>query len=129
MGIKIALSKTKELSSHMHEMSIAMNIVQIACREAESNGATGISKIELEIGSLSGVMVDSLRFCFGSACEGTPAQGAELAINEVQAEAQCLQCQHTFPIDAFMAICPECEAYEINVLKGRELQLKALSVN
>jgi len=112
----------------MHEMSIAMNIVKIACNEAEKDGAPAITRIELEVGTLSGVMMDSLKFCYDSACRGTLAEGSSLVIHEVKAEAFCRTCEHVFEVDAFMALCPECQGYAIEIRKGRELKLKAISV-
>lgn len=113
----------------MHEMSIALNIVSIACKEAEKAEATSISIIELDVGKLSGVMVDSLKFCYDSVCKGTLAENSELAINELPAMAKCKQCSHSFEIDSFMALCPECESYEIDIIQGRELKMKTVSVN
>ncbi|MCF7922330.1 MAG: hydrogenase maturation nickel metallochaperone HypA [Candidatus Marinimicrobia bacterium] len=113
----------------MHEMSIAMNIINIACKEAEKDGASSISKIELDVGKLSGVMIDSLNFCYDAVCKGTMAENSTLSINEIPALARCKNCQHSFEIDAFMALCPMCESYEIDILQGRELKLKAVSVN
>ncbi len=113
----------------MHEMSIAMNIISIACKEAEKDGASSISNIELDVGKLSGVMIDSLNFCYESVCKGTLAEHSTLSINEVPARASCKKCNHTFEIDSFMALCPQCESYEIDILQGRELKLRAVSVN
>ena len=113
----------------MHEMSIALNIVTIACDEAKKDGAQSISRIDLDIGILAGVMIDSLQFCYESACKGTLAEGSTLAINEITAKASCQNCMHTFEINDFMAICPQCQGYKINILQGRELQLKTVRVN
>ncbi len=113
----------------MHEMSIAMNIVNIACKEAEKDGASSISNIELDVGKLSGIMIDSLQFCYDSVCKGTLAEDSTLSINELTALAKCKQCNDSFEIDAFMALCPNCESYEIEILQGRELKLRAVSVN
>jgi len=113
----------------MHEMSIAMNIINIACKEAEKDGSSSISKIELDVGKLSGVMIDSLQFCYDSVCKGTLAENSTLEVNELPAMACCKKCEHTFEIDAFMALCPKCESYEIDILQGRELKLRAISVN
>jgi hydrogenase nickel incorporation protein HypA/HybF len=113
----------------LHEMSIAMNIIDIACKEAKKDGASSISSIELDVGKLSGVMIDSLNFCYESVCKGTLAENSTLSINEVPARANCKKCNCSFEIDSFMALCPECEGYEIEILQGRELKLRAVSVN
>jgi Zn finger protein HypA/HybF involved in hydrogenase expression len=48
----------------MHEMSLAINIVEIACQTAKQNGAEEITSIEIDVGQLAGVLEDSLSFCF-----------------------------------------------------------------
>ncbi len=113
----------------MHEMSIAMSIVDIACKEAEKDGAASISEIELNVGRLAGVMVDSLKFCYDSACKGTLAENSTLIVNEIAGKGRCLQCDNLFEIDSFMALCPDCDSYKIEIIQGRELKLKAISVN
>ena len=110
-------------------MSIAMNIVDIACKEAGREHASTISSIELDVGKLAGVMIESLQFCYESACKGTLAEHSELIINELAGQGHCTQCDHVFEIDSFMAVCPECESYEIEIEQGRELKLKAVTVN
>ncbi|NQV14383.1 hydrogenase maturation nickel metallochaperone HypA [bacterium] len=113
----------------MHEMSIAMNIVDIACKEAQSEGASTISIIELDVGKLAGVMIDSLKFCYDSVCKNTLAEGSELVINEISGSGHCLDCATEFEIDSFMALCPNCESYKVDINQGRELRLKAVTVN
>lgn len=113
----------------MHEMSIAMNIVGIACKEAQNEGAKSIKSIELDVGSLAGVMVDSLKFCYESTCKGTLAEDSQLLINEIVGKGRCQKCSLEFEIESFMALCPQCESYEIEIKQGRELRLKAVTVN
>jgi len=110
-------------------MSIAMSIVDIACKEAQKDGASSISAIELDIGKLAGVVVDSLQFCYDSVCKGTLAENSHLVVNKLPGLAKCLDCNHQFEVDSFMALCPQCEGYAIEVYQGRELRLKAISVN
>ena len=113
----------------MHEMSIAMNIVDIACKEAQSEGAPFISVIELDVGKLAGVMIDSLKFCYESVCKGTLAENSQLVVNELPGKGHCLKCNSEFEIDSFMALCPHCESYEVEIKQGRELKLKAVTIN
>jgi len=110
-------------------MSIAMNIVDIACKEAQNDGATSITTIELDVGKLAGVMIDSLTFCYESVCKGTLAENSKLLINEIAGKGRCLKCNTEFEIESFMALCPKCESYEVEIKQGRELRLKAVSVN
>ena len=48
----------------MHEMSLAVAVVDQVETVARSRGAVGVSSIELEVGELAGVVADALAFCF-----------------------------------------------------------------
>ena len=63
----------------MHELSIAMSIVDMALEEAERRDVT-IDAVHLELGPLSGVVADALLFSYEMACDGTPLEGSRLVI-------------------------------------------------
>ena len=67
----------------MHELSIAVNIVDIACEEAERQGDSRVDAVYLNLGALSGVVKEALLFSWELACEGTRIAGARLAIRDV----------------------------------------------
>ena len=113
----------------MHEMSIAMNIVDLAVETANNNNAKKINSIILELGTLSGVVRDALEFCFESACKGTKAEGAELEIIEINGKAHCANCQLYFDTNQMVANCPECNEYIFDIQGGRELKIKSLNVD
>lgn len=61
----------------MHELSITRNVVAIVSERAVGQRVT---RVRLEIGRLSAVVPDSIRFCFDICAQGTPLEGAELEI-------------------------------------------------
>ena len=63
----------------MHELSITRNVVAIVSERAQGQRVT---RVRLEIGRLSAVVPDSIRFCFDICAQGTPLEGAELEIVE-----------------------------------------------
>jgi hydrogenase nickel incorporation protein HypA/HybF len=63
----------------VHELSITRNVVAIVSERAEGQRVT---RVRLEIGRLSAVVPDSIRFCFDICAQGTPLEGAELEIIE-----------------------------------------------
>ena len=67
----------------MHELSIAVNIVDIACEEAERQGDSRVDAVYLNLGVLSGVVKEALLFSWELACEGSRIAGARLAIRDV----------------------------------------------
>ena len=62
----------------MHEMSIAVAIVEQVERAAREHGATAVEAIRLQVGELAGVVPQALEFCFELACAGTVLAGAAL---------------------------------------------------
>lgn len=118
-----------KLSRLMHEMSIAMNIVEIVSTTVQKNHAKKVNSIDLEIGELAGILVDSLTFCFDAACKGTIAEGAVLNINEIKALGKCLDCDNEFPVEMYFAICSKCGGAAVDIIQGKELAIKSINVD
>ena len=113
----------------MHEMSIALNIVDLSVETARQNKAEKINAIILELGELAGVVEESLQFCFESACKGTMAVGARLEIIKLAAKARCEHCGHEFNADQPYMHCPQCGALTFRISGGRELRIKSINVD
>ena len=110
-------------SSQVHELSIAQSLVETAVAEARRNGATRVVRVELALGSMSGVQPDALAFCFPLVAKGTLCEDAKLEITAVPAEARCPACSGTPEVEHPMAPCPACGHWPLEVLGGRELTL------
>ena len=112
----------------MHELSIAMSIVEIAQEEAERRGVH-VDAVHLDLGPLSGVAADALSFCFEMACNGTRLEGARLVIKEIPVEVYCSTCkvQRTLPSMQWFG-CAECGVATPEVIHGKELAITALEV-
>jgi hydrogenase nickel incorporation protein HypA/HybF len=63
----------------MHELSVAQAVVD---EITEKLGDVPVTKVRLAIGRRSGVVVDSIRFCFDLVVEDTSLAGAELVVDE-----------------------------------------------
>ncbi|MBD3223709.1 MAG: hydrogenase maturation nickel metallochaperone HypA [Caldithrix sp.] len=113
----------------MHEMSIALNVVDIAVQNARREKAQKINEIVLEVGALSGVVAEALQFCFSSACKQTMADGATLEIIHQPAEAVCDQCGHQFDADQMLSACPQCGQTVMATQGGRELKIKSINID
>jgi hydrogenase nickel incorporation protein HypA/HybF len=112
----------------MHEMSIAMNIIDIAGREARAHGGGRIHAINIEVGSLAGVEVSALEFCYRAARKGTAADEAELIIEEIPGMGFCAHCEREFPVDFFVALCPVCGEAMSEIRRGRELKVRSIKI-
>ncbi len=114
----------------MHELSIAMEILDIVRKEASSHGATAVSKVRLRIGGLAGVETDSLSFCFEAVKgEGTLTAGAELVIDNVPIRVRCHSCEGEFSGKSHMVTCPSCGSFETTLLSGEELEIADIEID
>jgi hydrogenase nickel incorporation protein HypA/HybF len=109
----------------VHELSITQAIVDSV---VERMGDTPIARITVHIGRLSGVAVDSVRFCFDLVADGTPVAGAELVVIEQSGHARCLDCASEFDVDDPILLCPGCDSARVDVLSGRELLIRSVEV-
>jgi hydrogenase nickel incorporation protein HypA/HybF len=112
----------------MHELSIAMSIVDMAQEEAERRHVA-VDAVYLDLGPLSGVVAEALRFSYEMACSGTRLEGSRLVIQEVPIEVFCPACktQKILPSMQWFC-CPECGTPTGDVIHGRELIITALEV-
>jgi len=113
----------------MHELSIAISIVELAEEEARKANAAFISKVEVEIGTMAGIENDALLFAWDSVVQGTMAHGSELIIHSIQAEAHCLECGKDFPAEHFFVQCPDCNSFRYQITRGKELRVSSLMVD
>ncbi len=112
----------------MHEMSLCEGVLQILEENARSQGFDRVKTVWLEIGGLSGVEIDAMRFSFDVVTRGTLADEARLEILEVPGEAWCMQCGGTVPVKQRFDACPDCGSYQLQVTGGEEMKIKELEV-
>ncbi len=113
----------------MHELSIAMSLVEIAAEEAGRLGDAHIEAVHVRLGPLSGVVEDALRFSFDLVAEGTAIHGARLEIEHVPLAVHCTQCAEIrHPASIQHLRCPVCDTPTPDVVRGKDLELFALEV-
>ncbi len=112
----------------MHELSIAMSLVETAARQAESQGYHGVRKVSLRLGALAGVEPESLSFCFPLAAKDTICEGAELELTFVPGSGVCGSCGSRSEVTDLLAPCPSCGGWPLAVEGGREMQLESMEV-
>ncbi len=113
----------------MHEMSIAMSIIEIAEKESIKAKATKVNEIEIEIGTLAGIEFSSLEFALDIAIKNTVLKDAKINVLKIQASAKCNNCNTDFEILGFFEKCPQCDGYSYKIIKGKELRVKSLLID
>lgn len=108
----------------MHELGITRNIVEIVSERA---GDAKVNRVLLEIGQLSMVVPDAIRFCFDVVSKDTVLEGAELQIKEIAGRARCNTCEHEFAIDQPFGRC-QCGSTNIRCIAGEELNIKEMEI-
>lgn len=113
----------------MHEMGIAMQIIEIATASIPAEeGDVKVARVNLKVGKLAAVVADSLRFCFDIAAKETPLEGAELGIEEIPVVARCKECDVKWTIQGPAFNCEKCGSGQIEILSGRELNIESIEI-
>ncbi len=112
----------------MHEMSLCESVLQILEDNAKSQGFSRVRKVWLEIGELSGVEPEAMRFSFEVIRSGTLAEQASLEIIQVPGEAWCIPCGKNVRVKQRFDACPECGSYQLQINGGDEMKIKELEV-
>ena len=112
----------------MHEMSVVQNIINIVEKEAEKFGVDRVSEIHLEIGHLSGIEYGSLEFALVHLAPGSIIETAEISIEKPDGVARCNICSNEFKLEDFIGCCNECNSFDVEIIKGRELRVKSITI-
>ena len=108
----------------MHELAITESVVATV---AERLPGSRVTLVRLEIGALSGVVADSVRFCFDLVTEGTNLEGAGLEIDEPPGRCRCCECGTEFAPDWPIMAC-SCGSANVTVLSGQDLRIVSVQV-
>lgn len=113
----------------MHELSIALSVVEGVTEEASSRDIGRVTAVHLRVGRFSGVVEDALLFAWDEACRGTILDGSRLVVEDVPLVGRCSSCREesTLP-DIYTFFCPGCEAPISEIISGRELEVSAMEV-
>jgi hydrogenase nickel incorporation protein HypA/HybF len=107
----------------MHEMSVAQNIVEIVRQYVPPAQAPEVTAVRVRLGSLSGIVADSLEFCFGALVADTDLQRARLDIERVPTVCECRECGGRFEPEALIFFCPSCGGGSSQLVSGADLQV------
>ena len=112
----------------MHEMSLAESVREIVEETARANQATRVLSVRLEIGKLSQVEIEAMRFAFEVVKRGSLADQAGLEIVETDATAWCMPCSSTVTVTARGHPCPQCGSYQLQVNGGDRMRVLDIQI-
>jgi hydrogenase nickel incorporation protein HypA/HybF len=109
----------------VHELSIAESVVRVASHHAEGRRVT---RVYLKVGHLRQVVPSALAFSFELVAHGTPAEGAELEMQQVPATGVCKECGEESRLVAFPLQCRSCRSHDLEIIEGEELLVESLEL-
>lgn len=112
----------------MHEMSLAEGILQLVEETAQRERAMRVKLVVLEIGRLSSVEPEALKFCFEAVTHGSIAQGAALEIIDQPGEGWCLPCAATVAMQERFGCCPVCGSHQVQPTGGTEMRVREIEI-
>ena len=120
----------------MHEFSTMEGIVSAIREEGKKHNAKAITKVWLEIGELTFLGEEQLRFAFEVLTKDTEMEGAELVIEKVAPKVRC-KCgyegnvnydeKEEFHIQFPILKCPLCGS-DVEITSGRECLIKNIEI-
>lgn len=121
----------------MHEISIAGAIIDAVLDTARKNNAKRVNEVLIEIGELTALNPDQLRFIFKTITAGTIAEDARYDIQTVKPLITCRVCSYNGPIEFFEKLhfflpvikCPGCGGSEVDIVAGRECCVKRIKIS
>lgn len=112
----------------MHEMSLAEGVLQLVEETAQRESARRVKLVVLEIGRMSSVQPEALRFCFDAVTRGSIADGAALEIVDVPGSGWCMQCAATVPMEERYGACPACGSHQVQPTGGTEMRVREIEI-
>jgi hydrogenase nickel incorporation protein HypA/HybF len=114
----------------MHEVSIALNLIEIVSEQCIKNGYNKIDSINIRVGRASGIMTEALFFAFDAVKNESIAKNASLNIEEIPLSGCCNECNNDFTVDEdFILSCPVCRGSSFRITAGREMDIIDMDVS
>ncbi len=113
----------------MHELSIMQSVVSSALEALNGHAVKRVIELRMQVGALSGVVEDSLQFCYELASKGTLLEGSRLMVTQLPVVIHCAACHADAELPGVQSFrCPRCGALCGDIRQGRELAIESLEI-
>ncbi|NWF53591.1 MAG: hydrogenase maturation nickel metallochaperone HypA [Syntrophaceae bacterium] len=113
----------------MHEVSIALNLLDIIEKKCREEGYQKVESVKVRVGKASSVQPEAFSFAFEIVKKDTRAQNARFIIDPIPLGGTCLACGNRFETEeAYILECPSCGSLRLQVTQGYELEIVELEV-
>ncbi len=114
----------------MHEMGIAIQIIKIAVDSIPHDMTDcKITAVNVEVGTMSTIVPDSLSFCFEISAKETPCSEAKLMIKKIPAVMKCNDCNLEWEIEEHVFECNQCKSSTIEIIKNCDIDIISIEMD
>lgn len=109
----------------MHELGIVVGIFDMLEEIMNEQKLTEISKVNITIGELSGILPDYFKECWNVARLGSAFDKTELVLSPLPAVAKCT-CGEEYEMMKNSRICPACHKTDYKIISGKEFSIDSI---
>lgn len=112
----------------MHELTICDNLIDMLAAERRKRRFTAVTRLKIEIGRLSCLDPEALRYAFDISVRDTFMHGATLEIERPRGRATCLDCGTAVEVDTRLDACPHCGGVRLDPAGGDQMRLIEMEI-
>jgi hydrogenase nickel incorporation protein HypA/HybF len=113
----------------MHELSVAQNIIDIVRENVPGSDYRHVNNILLEVGEFSGIVADSLLYCFDVIKTDTEFVNAKMEIKKIPFVLYCISCKTKTSNNSGIRLCGNCGGYDTKIISGTDMKIIEVEVN
>lgn len=113
----------------MHELSVAQNIIEIVKENVPGKELGNVKTIFLEVGEFSGIVSDSLQYCFDVIKTDTPLEGSKMEIKKIPFLLYCNECKTKTTNNMGIRFCEKCGTCNTKIMSGMDMQITKVELN
>lgn len=113
----------------MHELSIAEDIFEMVSQNVPIDELQYVRNVKVKIGEMSGLVADSLEFCYQAITSETKLKDSKLLIEHIPFVVSCNSCKNNFTNKTGIRICPTCSGLDTTVISGLELEVTEIELD
>lgn len=127
--MRYALCVFRRNGSFMHEVSIALSLLDIIEKKCREEGCQAVDSVRVRVGKASGIQPDAFSFAFEVVKKDTLARNARFTIDLIPLGGACSACGNRFKTEeAYILECPACGSPSLQVTQGYELEIVEMEV-
>lgn len=111
----------------MHEFAVTKQVLDIVLEEAQKVSWKKVDDVKIVVGSMRGLVPDSIKFYFNYFSEGTIAEKTVLNFELKPTIAECKNCGEKFNLEEISFFCKKCGSYDLNILQGEEFYIESIN--